>query len=537
MPRTAHTPLMRALQAMARDHVRATEAASPTTDDAEAGLSRRSFLGGAAGAAAGLALTSLPRSAAAAGTNSNARIAIVGAGIAGLNAALTLADRGVQATVYEASDRIGGRMYSNRTYWNDGQVSEWGGELIDTGHATIRSLARRFDLPLEDLPAAEPAGSTATYFFDSTYYSEEAAQADFRAVYPALQADLKAAGYPTTWDSNTATGRALDNMSIRQWINTRVPGGFESKFGQLLDVAYNIEFGAETTDQSALNLIYLLGYSKKRHFSIFGESDEVYHIKGGNQQLPQRIAAALPKPVRLGWRLTKVAQSGGEVILTFRVGNDTEVVRCDHALITVPFTVLRTLETSEAGFDARKRLAIRELGGGQNGKLQLQFSSRPWTQSGPWGTSNGESYSDVGYQNTWEVTRGQAGAGGILNNYTGGDTTGAIPEGVAYSDRTTNPSLGARASEFLQNVSAVYPGIGSAWNGKVTLSLQHKDPNLRLAYSYYRVGQYQQFGGYERARQGRIHFAGEHTTQDFQGYMEGGALTGAEAAADILGAL
>lgn len=541
MPRFAHTPLMRALQTLVADHAAAEASGRPVAEVRTAlanGMSRRAFLGGAAAVSAGIALAGLPTAGSAAQSQAprgrgDERIAIVGAGIAGLTAALTLADGGVQATVYEASSRIGGRMYSNTTHWNDGQVSEWGGELIDTGHSTIRRLAKRFNLALDDLPASSPATSTTTYHFDGAYYPVEQVDRDFLDVYPALQRDLKAAGYPTTWDASTAEGRALDAMSVRQWIETRVPGGFASKFGQLLDVAYNIEFGAETADQSALNLVYMLGYSP-RQFSIFGESDEVYHIRGGNQQLPLAIAAALPKPVRLGWRLTKMAQEAAEVVLTFDANGEREVVRCDRAILTLPFAVLRTLDISDAGFDARKRQAIREQGAGRNGKLQLQFTSRPWTQPGPWGVSNGESYSDVGYQVTWEVTRAQAGAGGILNNYTGGDVTGAIPVNTAYSDRTSNPSLGAIGSQFLQQASPVFPGIAPRWNGKTTLSLQHRDPNLRLAYSYYRVGQYQQFGGYEAVAQGRVHFAGEHTTQDFQGFMEGGAITGAAAADEVL---
>jgi len=544
MPRFAHTPLMRALQTLATDHATAEASGRPVAEVRSAlasGMSRRAFLGGAAAVSAGVIANALPSAAAAAGAGErrargDSRVAIVGAGIAGLNAALTLADGGVDATVYEASNRIGGRMYSNTTYWNEGQVSEWGGELIDTGHRTIRRLARRFNLALDDLPASSPAASTTTYHFDGAYYPVEQVDRDFLDVYPALQRDLKAAGYPTTWDASTPAGRALDAMSVRQWIETRVPGGFASKFGQLLDVAYNIEFGAETTDQSALNLVYMLGYSPKR-FAIFGESDEVYHIRGGNQQLPLAIAAALPRPVRLGWRLTKVAQAQGEVVLTFDVNGTREVVRCDRAILTLPFAVLRTLDISDAGFDARKRQAIREQGAGRNGKLQLQFTSRPWTAPGPWGVSNGESYSDVGYQVTWEVTRAQPGASGILNNYTGGDVTGAIPSSAAYSDRASNPSLGALGSQFLQQASPVFPGIGAKWNGKTTLSLQHKDPNLRLAYSYYRVGQYQRFGGYEAVAQGRVHFAGEHTTQDFQGFMEGSAITGAAAADEVLASL
>jgi monoamine oxidase len=60
------------------------------------------------------------------------------------------------------------------------------------------------------------------------------------------------------------------------------------------------------------------------------------------------------------------------------------------------------------------------------------------------------------------------------------------------------------------------------------------DPNSNCSYSYWKVGQYVGFSGWERLRQGNIHFAGEHCSQDFQGYMEGGASTGVAAAIEIL---
>jgi monoamine oxidase len=80
----------------------------------------------------------------------------VGAGIAGMSCALERADAGIRSTVYEASRRIGGRMFSNTGDWQFQQVTEWCGELIDTGHTTIRRLAKRFDLPLDNLLRAQP---------------------------------------------------------------------------------------------------------------------------------------------------------------------------------------------------------------------------------------------------------------------------------------------------------------------------------------------------------------------------------------------
>src|ERR1035438_3077765 len=158
---------------------------------------RREFIRNAALASAGLAL-SHSLSAKPAGSR-QPRIAIVGAGISGLQCALTLADNGLRADVYEASGRIGGRMFSNNQgYWSDGQVSEWCGELIDSGHQTIQDLAARFGLALDDLLAAEPDQSEDTYYFSGHYYRHATVVQDFQPVYQAVQDDANAADRKST---------------------------------------------------------------------------------------------------------------------------------------------------------------------------------------------------------------------------------------------------------------------------------------------------------------------------------------------------
>jgi monoamine oxidase len=406
-------------------------------------------------------------------------------------------------------------------------VSEHCGELIDTGHATIRHLARRFGLRLDALGGDEPPRSTDTYFFDGAYYGVDAARRDFAPVFRALRKDVHAAGFPTLYTSATDAGRALDAMSVRDWIATRVPGGTASRMGRLLEVAYVIEYGLEATEQSALNLVYLLGYQSSSHrFAIFGPSDERFHIRGGNDLLPSAMAAALPPgAVQLGMPLTALARNAGG---TFRLAfAAAPAVEADHVVVTIPFSVLRTIDTTAAGFDAVKRTAIDELGYGTNAKLALEFEHRFWRTPGPWGRSNGASYADVGYQNTWEVTRKQPARAGILVDYTGGAV------GAALTD-TSPAGVDAAARAFLAQLEAVFPGITPVWTGRATLSAPSVEPFRLGSYSCWRVGQYTRFAGAEGARSGNCHFAGEHCSIDFQGFMEGGAAEGARAAAEIL---
>ncbi len=370
----ARTPLLRKLQDLVRQ------------DDGfclDPVLSRRQVLA-AAGALAGAALAHDLLGAPPAGAATETRIAIVGGGLAGLAAALHLHDHGVAATVYEASARVGGRVESDTTSWLATQVSEHCAELIDTGHHTMRRLARRFHLRLDNLHHGEVPGSTDTLYFGGAYYSARDAVRDFHPVARAVRRDLHAANFPTRWDQFTDPGRALDAMSVRDWIQSRVPGGLASPMGTLLDVAYNTEYGRETSVQSALNLVYLLGYQpSRRGFAVLGVSDETFHVRGGNDQIPARMAAALPGgAVQLGWRLRRIVR---EPDATWRLVFDGRPdVVADHVLLAIPFSVLRTLDYADAGFDSVKRTAIEELGYGTNAKLALQFRSRPWRGRGAW---------------------------------------------------------------------------------------------------------------------------------------------------------
>jgi len=542
----ARSPLLRALQALAREHREASalglDVEAVHERGIEARLSRRELIkrGGVVGAAVALGgPAAIARAAAGApGASATPRIAIVGGGIAGLTAALTLQDKGVAADVYESSSRVGGRMHSDwqegaafADFWG-GQQAELCGELIDSNHKTILQLAQRFGLSTVDLLQAQPNGTEDTYWIFGADYPFAQASADFKPVHNTLQGQVQATSYPTLYNLSTSAGQFFDRMTVYDWIANYVPGGHSSRLGALLDAAYNEEYGAETTDQSALNLIYLLGYKAgPGTWSIYGASDERYHIVGGNSMLPVTIAGALARPVNFGYRMTSIAlASDGSINLSFDNG---QTVNADHVILGMHFAALRTLNYKKANFDQLKQTAISQLGAGVNAKLILQFDSRPWNGYG----STGSLYSDQPFQSAWEVSRGQSGSGGLLVEYPGANESRSMAQSRPYSTTATNANVGRYAQRFLAQLEPIFPGITGRWTGKAMLSTPATDPNFNCSYSYWKPGQYVGFSGYEKKRQGNIHFAGEHCSQDFQGFMEGGAAEGVRAANEILGDL
>jgi monoamine oxidase len=466
------------------------------------------------------------------------QIAIVGAGIAGLNAAVTLQDAGLSCSIYEASDRIGGRMHSDAITWADGMVSEWCGEFIDGDHETLHQLIKRFGLSTVDLGWARGDRAQSVMYFCNRYYSAEELARDFQALAPLLQQQAQAVSFPTTYAHYTDMGYRLDHLSVFDWIEQYVEGGHNGPLGHLLENACSGYFGLDTREQSSLNLLTLFGSRDSSSGSTTSQPLQgSSKIVGGNEQLPLAMARSLPEGcIHLRHQLVALERNRDDSLtLTFATAGGSSEVRCERAILTLPFSALRRVDYRRAGFDPLKQAAIEQLGYGTISKLFLQFDQPYWYQDGPWPRAhNGFIITDLDIQTLWDASIGQKGPSGLLVDYTSGQRGAAYAPSAAYSTTLDSTNVQGYARNCLLQLERVFPGISAHYTGRAALSYSTGDPYLLGSYSCWRVGQCTHFGGYEGVRQGPVHFAGEHCSVKFQGFMEGAAREGVRAAQEIV---
>lgn len=512
----ARTPLFAALQRAAR--LGRSRPAGPPMDERIAmaavarPMPRRDALKLAGLAAAGLLVPQVARAGPSAAAT--ARVAVVGAGVAGLNAAWRLGRAGIPATVFEATSRAGGRMYTATDLVGPGLTTELGGEFIDTGHTDLLALVETFALATVDRQGPAEAGLRAGFFFGGRLRTDAEITAAFAPLATRIGADVDR--LDTGDDRYTET---LDRLSIAGYLDHIGASGW---IRDLLDAAYVAEYGLDPGEQSALNLVALIGTAPGEGFAVYGDSDERFRVVGGNERIPAALAAHLPD-VRTDHELAAVRPAGRRLNLVFHDGPTVREAAFDAVVLAVPFATLRRVDLSAVDLPARKRRAIAELGYGTNAKLFAGVASRPWRAMG----HHGECVADAAFGLCWDHTQGQPGPAGGLTLFSGGAEGLAVGRGTA----------GAQVARLMPGVEAAFPGTLAAQTGVVGRFHWPTAPFARGSYSCYRPGQWTEIAGAEAPPVGRLFFAGEHCSDEHQGYMNGAAESGRLAAKAVVNAL
>jgi monoamine oxidase len=298
-----------------------------------------------------------------------------------LTAAYRLQKAGATPVGFEASNRWGGRMFTQYDFYK-GMFCELGGEFVDTGHEDLRKLAAELGVELQKL-AAEGDGEDLYFFKGQFHTPKDMIDPDKKTGAFAPIAKQIARDADKLTDKNedwTPYARKLDNMSLKAYLE-QFRGKTEDWAIDLLDVAYNIEYGLETEEQSSLNMVDFITTDMSKPFQIFGESDEVDRIKGGSSALIKALIAALENKIEMkqGFALTALDHKGGQIVMSFDAPGGAQTQSFDAAILALPFIRLRQVNGLEGlRLGAEKLKCIRELGMGSNAKILQGTTSRVW---------------------------------------------------------------------------------------------------------------------------------------------------------------
>lgn len=452
-------------------------------------------------------------------------VAIVGGGIAGLVAAYRLQKAGRRVTIYEASGRLGGRMFTKRNFNNQGMFCELGGELVDSNHEPLIKLAAELGVGLQRLKD-DSHGGEAVFLHNGKIHAEHELLRNGRGAFAAVARQMARDKKALTDKDDNWTKRAtqLDQLSIAQYMR-QFRGKAPAWALDWIDLAYWGEYGMPTDQQSALNLIDFMAPDPTGDFSMFGESDEAWRIDGGSSSLPDAVIDKLGNMVamRKGYALRAVTNNGGRFRLSFTTDHGS--VDATHATVVfaLPFTKLREVAGLESlGLETQKLKSIRELGYGDNCKVMVGTTSRPWNtpEAKLPVTSSGEFYGQE-YQVAWDTSRGQEGSRGILTNFLTATTDQAFAlERLEKGLRELSPAMADSLDP--SNVASFF------WN---------KYPYSKGSFVSPSVGQYTTLFDVAGAPalDGRLQFCGEHTSPNFSGFMCGAVESGERVAAALIG--
>jgi monoamine oxidase len=500
-------------------------------------LTRRSFLRSAAlslPAAAALPGLSFAESAAAAAAPGPPisetpppprpaqplKVIVAGAGLAGLAAAYELVSWGHDVTVFEARTRPGGRVYTLRSPFSDGLTAEAGAIDFTSAYRNVQHYVKHFNLaatsPQDDKLSTVfylrgkrilfPSRTKPDWPYNLT---PEEKKLDFVGIFEKyLGSAAKELGDPTDPSFDISRFKRFDQATVADFMKGQGASDEAVEFlSHMVSVGYGWSTGSALHRLASDFALFLLGGGSQ------------FCLDGGTDMLPRAFARSLRDRIWYGAPVTRIVQEGAKVRAVFRQGGAEQTLVADRLICAAPCPAVRRIEFSP-GLPARKRQIMEQLEYTPVTRIFVQVRRRFWTAAGE--TGRGSTDLPIKLVTEQPICRpADQGPRSILESHIRGPE--AVPVGAMDVDKQI-----AFAAE---NLEKVHPGFGRYVEGGATVSW-HDDPWAGGGYPWWKPGQLTEWMPELAKAEGRVHFAGEHTSQ-LGRTMEGALISGNRAAREV----
>jgi monoamine oxidase len=447
-----------------------------------------------------------------------ADVCVVGAGYAGLTAALRLTQAGASVVVLEARDRVGGRVWTERLA--DGTALDRGGAWLGPGQDRLYALA------------AEMGVATYATFTDGDHLVfHEGRNHRYRGLIPSglgwftitslalaiRRLDALAERVPLDAPWTAPDAAALDGESIASWIGSRwnIPSTLART---LLGTTLADIFTSDPAEVSLLHLLFHLhsagGFERQTSISGGAQQDRVV---GGMQAIADQIAARLGDAVRFGEPVREIRHDHARV----EVIADRTTVRAGRAIVAIPPTLSGHIRY-EPKLPADRALLLQRLPAGSILKIALVYDEPFWRADGLSGQS-------LATDTLLPVTIDACAATtppGILNTFASGDHGRAFAR-LAPAERRRlvvdemTKRFGAKAAQLRDYVEQDW--AEEEWTRGCFMA-------------HYGPGVLTRLGHLLREPVGRVHWAGTETSPVMNGFIDGAVRSGERAAEEVLAA-
>ncbi|MQS15676.1 FAD-dependent oxidoreductase [Streptomyces kaniharaensis] len=447
----------------------------------------------------------------------HADVCVVGAGFAGLAAALQLTRAGCDVVVLEARDRVGGRVWNREMA--DGTVVSAGGTWLGRGQERMFRLCR--DMGLDVYPQYDQGDHILRLDGQNRRYRGAAPHAGPVALaalgLAMLRLNLMARRLPPGEPWRAGGARAWDARTLGQWIGEplNVPSATART---LLHSAFGVLFCVDPAEVSLLGSLVLARGGGGFGYYTDSRRTETHLVDGGAPELARRMAGRLGDAVRPGCAVRQITENVYDV----EVRSDELAVRAQRVIVATPPVL-----AGRIAFDPPLPVAHAQL---RQRLVPGAIIRVHTTYPAPFWRGRGLSGQTLAPQSPVAVTIDQtprSGRPGVLSSYAFG--TAALKVARLAPERRRQMWLEALAERFGPEALEPLAYLETDWSAQPW--------SLGGMIAHFPPGALTGYGEALREPVGRIHWAGTESATLMHGLMEGAVRSGERAATEVLAVL